>query len=234
MADAYIDQFETQVYGKFAREQMAGVCLGRIEALDGMITYAISAQEKADATMKEALDQRPEPPTEVDGEAVLGEARDTLVRFGNYLESLRGYPLPLSTFFGADSPSVAARRRLTKLVGRVGVIVDEIVKAGDVIRDPTWLTEFQALDEQLRALQNQRRSAAVDQALAPEVAAAREAWLAVYGANKHLIRGFLGHFGKPELLPLIFDDLAEVHQAKGVSDGPAPAGAAEGDASQPE
>jgi len=34
----------------------------------------------------------------------------------------------------------------------------------------------------------------------------------------------LAHFGRPELLPLIFDDLAEVHRVSGVSDA-APSGA---------
>ncbi|AUX45926.1 uncharacterized protein SOCE26_074280 [Sorangium cellulosum] len=47
---------------------------------------------------------------------------------------------------------------------------------------------------------------------------AREAWLGVYNANKNLVRGLLAHLGKPELLPLIFDDLAEVHRTSGVSD----------------
>jgi hypothetical protein len=32
VADPYIDPFETQLYGKFAREQMADVCLGKIAA----------------------------------------------------------------------------------------------------------------------------------------------------------------------------------------------------------
>ena len=47
-------------------------------------------------------------------------------------------------------------------------------------------------------------------------------WLATYGANKLLIRGLLAHYGKPELLPLIFDDLAEVHRISGVSDAEPP------------
>ncbi len=34
MADPYIDPFETQLYGKFAREQMAAVCLGKIRDFD--------------------------------------------------------------------------------------------------------------------------------------------------------------------------------------------------------
>ena len=54
--------------------------------------------------------------------------------------------------------------------------------------------------------------------LGPELRAAREAWLAVYTANKALITGVLRHAGQLSLMPLIFDDLAEVHRVSGVSD----------------
>jgi hypothetical protein len=52
------------------------------------------------------------------------------------------------------------------------------------------------------------------------VGAARDRWLGVYGANKLLIKGLLAHVGKPELLPLVFDDLAEIHRVPGVVDEP--------------
>jgi hypothetical protein len=68
-------------------------------------------------------------------------------------------------------------------------------------------------------LERQQRASRVEKVeLGPEVASAREAWLAVYNANKLLVRGLLGHLGKPALLPLVFDDLAEVHRAGGVTD----------------
>lgn len=41
MADPYIDQFETLIYGKFAVEQMSEVMLGRIAALDGAVHFCI-------------------------------------------------------------------------------------------------------------------------------------------------------------------------------------------------
>ncbi|MEO5725621.1 MAG: hypothetical protein ABI134_31045 [Byssovorax sp.] len=42
------------------------------------------------------------------------------------------------------------------------------------------------------------------------------------------MRGLLAHIGKPELLPLIFDDLAEIHRVSGVADD-APPAAGDGD-----
>ena len=47
--------------------------------------------------------------------------------------------------------------------------------------------------------------------------------LAKHNAHKLLLRGLLSHRGKVELMPLIFDDLAEIHRVSGVSDE-APAG----------
>ncbi len=44
---------------------------------------------------------------------------------------------------------------------------------------------------------------------APELQAAREQWLSTYTANKRLVEGVLRHVDKVDLLPIIFDDLAE-------------------------
>ena len=123
-------------------------------------------------------------------------------------------------FFRGDAPSVLARRRLTKLTAGVGHILGEAKKNKAKIRDAAyWIGELDEVHVKLEALEKQQRASKVAQVeLGPEVAAQRVLWLAAYGANKLLVRGLLGHFGKPELLPLIFDDLAEVHRVSGVSD----------------
>jgi hypothetical protein len=220
MADPYIDQYETLIYGKFAREQMHEVCIGKRKALDGMVHFAIAAQEKADEDMKAVLDKQPRADPELDAAAVLEGARDSIVRFGSHLESLKGRPVDPKLFFRGEAPSVLARRRLTKLTAAVGTIVAEIKNNKDKIRDAKlWLSELEEVHGKLEILEKAQRAKKVEKAdLGPEVAAAREAWLTVYGANKLLIRGLLAHLGKPELLPLIFDDLAEVHRVSGVSD----------------
>jgi len=60
MADPYIDQFETLIYGKFAREQMAEVCVGKIKELDKMVHFAIATQEAADKAKVEKVDVAPD------------------------------------------------------------------------------------------------------------------------------------------------------------------------------
>lgn len=224
MADEYIDPFETQLYGKFAREQMAEVCIGRVPALDAMVRFAIETQATADAAMATVIANAPKAPTVVDAAKVTSEAGDVLIRFGSHLESLKGRPVDVKKVFRGDAPSVLGRRRLTKLTGGLAHVLDEARKHEGKIRDAAyWIAELSEAHTNLEALEKQQRASKVAQVdLGPEVAAQRELWLATYGANKHLIRGLLAHIHKPELLPLIFDDLAEVHRVSGVSDEPPP------------
>lgn len=220
MADPYIDQFETIMYGSYARGQMEKVCLGRVPKLDSTVHFAIEQQTGADTAMKAALDKQPVPVAVQNAAAVVEEGRDMLIRFGSYLGSLKGHPLPLKLFFRGERPSDAARRRLVKLVAIVEHIRDEIPKHA-AITDPTWAADFQDVAAKLLAVKTATQDAKVEKVdLGPEVAAERERWLTVYNANKHLIRGLLTHAGKPELMPLIFDDLAEIHRVPGVSDSP--------------
>jgi hypothetical protein len=225
MADPYIDPFETRLYGKFAREQLADVCLGKIASLDKMVQFAITTQEAADEAMAKVIAKAPKPAAAVDPATVIAEAGDVLVRFGSHLDSLKGRPVDPKDFFRGDAPSVLARRRLTKLAAGVGHVLGEAKKSKAKIRDGAyWIGELEEVHGKLEVLEKQQRASRVAQVeLGPEVAAQREQWLATYGANKLLVRGLLAHFGKPELLPLIFDDLAEVHRVSGVSDEAAPA-----------
>ncbi|MFS8065573.1 MAG: hypothetical protein ACMG6S_04295 [Byssovorax sp.] len=225
MADQYIDPFETKLYGKFAREQMAAVCTGKIPSLDTMVQFAINAQEAADEAMANAIAKAPKPAAAVDPATVLAEAGDVLVRFGSHLDSLKGRPVNPKDFFRGEMPSVLARRRLTKLTAGMGHVLEAAKKNKDKLRDGAyWIGELEEAHLKLEALEKQQRASRVAQVeLGPEVAAQRELWLATYGANKHLVRGLLAHIGKPELLPLIFDDLAEVHRVRGVADDAPPA-----------
>jgi hypothetical protein len=94
-------------------------------------------------------------------------------------------------FFRNENPSDVARSRLVKLTAAVEHIVNEIPKH-DAIKDPAWLKDFKAIHKRLAALQSAQQSSKLDKAdLGSEVAAQRERWLAVYGANKLLIRGVL-------------------------------------------
>jgi hypothetical protein len=220
VADPYIDPFETKLYGKFAREQMSAVCLGKVPELDGMIEFAVLRQEEADKTMSDLLAKQPKAPPPLDANEVLEEASDTLIRFGKHIESLKGRPVDPRDFFRGDAPSVLARRRLTKLAAGVAHVLAELKRQKAKIRDADhWIADLKQVHGKLEVLEKQQRASKVEKLeLGPEVSAGRERWLSVYNANKLFVRGLLAHLGKPELLPLIFDDLAEIHRVSGVSD----------------
>lgn len=229
MADPYIDQFETQGYGKYACEQMKKVCIGRIPELDGAVSFAIAQQKQADLDMKAVLDKQTNAISPEVAAVTLEEARDTITRFGSYINSLKGYPVSSKVFFRNESPSDVGRKRLVKLTAAVEHIVGEIPKHS-AITDPTWLKDFKSSLKKLEALKSAQQDAKTQKVdLGPEVAMQRDKWLAIYNANKLLIRSLFGYLNKPELLPVVFDDLAEVHRATGVSDAepasaePAPA-----------
>jgi hypothetical protein len=219
MADPYIDPFETGPYGKFARDQMAAVCIGQEPQLDPMVRFAIAAQQKADDAMAQILAQQDLPP-ELDTSAIVAEADDSIVRFGLHVESHKGRPVDLKVFFRNDLPSVLGRRTITKLAGGVSHVLNELIRNKGKIRDASyWIEELTEVSKKLWSLEEQQRAAKVRPVdLDPEVEVERVRWLAVYSANKLLIQGLLAHVRKPELLPVIFDDLADIHRAGGVSD----------------
>ena len=223
MADPYIDQFETQIYGKYARQQMVKVCIGRIPEMDGAVKFAIAQQEQADVDMKVVLDKQTDTVSPEAAAVTLEEARDTVTRFGSYINSLKGHPVSPKVFFRNESPSDVGRKRLVKLTAAVEHIVGEIPKHA-AITDLTWLKDFKSSLKKLEALKSAQQDAKTSKVdLGPEVARQREKWLAVYNANKLVVRGVLAHANKSELLPVVFDDLAEVHRAPGVSDAVPPA-----------
>ncbi len=224
MADPYIDPWETQAYGAFAVEQMQSVCLRLIPKLEGMVHFAIGAQLVANQEMKEALDRQPQPVSGAETAVVVEEARDSIVRLGKYLESIKGHPLDPALVFRGGTPSMIAKRRLVKLTASLKHIIETLQQHKADVRDAKlWIDELKAIDSRLETIEQGQRSNRVESAmLRPELVAARERWLATYVANKSLITGLLRHAGKLHLLPLIFDDLAETHRASGVSDRGAP------------
>ncbi|MBI4616585.1 MAG: hypothetical protein HY720_23445 [Planctomycetes bacterium] len=258
MADPYIDPLETQIYGPYAREQMESVCRGLIAAFDGVLDFCKEEQARVDRLVADVLARQPRSPSPGGLDGTIDEARDILVRFHNYLLSLKGHPVDPATFFGKEAPSIIARRRPVKLEGALKHIIDELdpdsernktrraaggkgeASAGAKGRagarenvEPElafkgrseWLAEFRDVYSRLSKYGDAARERKVEVVDSrPEVAAARETWLAVYTANKAVITGLLRHAGKLMLLPLIFDDLAEVHRVSGVSDAP-PSGA---------
>lgn len=150
--------------------------------------------------------------------AKVAEAADAIVRFGNWISSLKGRPIDPAVVFQGAAPSSIARRRLPKLVGAIERMITHLTPhaEGDAVPGAAaWLAELQSVHAiAVRERDAQRAGRADEVKLAPDAAAARADWLATYAANKHVIEGILRHERKEHLMTLIFDDLAEVQRAR--------------------
>ncbi len=211
MADTYIDAFETIIYGSHARKMIQKHVLGVEAGFDGALHFVLTTQEKVDKQMSEIVAKLP---VARGDDVSLDNAKDTLVRFGSWIESIKGRPLDKRKFFGTAAPSAVAGRRGTKLVGALALAVEQLrpYATGDhaVTGAAAWLDELTAAHQAAEQRFSEKLDARLAQAMtAPELQAAREQWLATYTANKRLVEGVLRHVDKVDLLPIIFDDLAE-------------------------
>lgn len=132
---------------------------------------------------------------------------------------MKGRPLDLGLFFGVAAPSTLSRRRLPKLTGSIAKMIEALTPHAEgpnaINGAADWLTELR--EAHAIALRNQeaRSSAKASRIeLAPHAEEARQAWLARYLANKRLAEAILRHDGAVALMPVIFDDLAEVQRSK--------------------
>lgn len=227
MADSYIDPFEAVTYGELFVNEMRARVMPLNKAWRGAIEHAIALQTEKNERMA-ALTARVKRPA-MDGEK-LAEMRDTIVRFGSWLGSLKGRPLDPARFFGGTVPSVVANRRITKVAGQLKQMVDALAphaKGKDAVQGAAgWLEELRgALSIAVEQRDALRAGQIAQTQLGPEIERARLEWLSTYTANKRLVEGILRHEGAESLMPLIFDDLAEVQRST-AEDGAAGDGAA--------
>jgi hypothetical protein len=226
MADPYIDNLETLSYGPFAVEQIKALVL----SLDPDFTHALhiassrltAATEAMRATLAKTgeLDAVTYKPAEGAPDP-LAQGRATLRRFVSYAESREEGEAIVRDVLAGESLGTVVRRRPVKLAGALGHAVDAIAKHGASLPERDhWSAALYAAKAKIDALNTSVRQSRNERRVAtPEIAAARAGWLKAYGAAKLIVEAVLRYQDKSALLPEIFDDLAEVHRAAGVSDG---------------
>jgi hypothetical protein len=237
MADPYIDNLETLAYGDFAIAQFPALLVGLDPDFDDALKTAAARISASTEAMRAALKKAGEidvityKPT--DGALdPIGDARSVLRRFVSYADSREGGDAIVKSALNGEAPSTVLRRRPAKLSAALAHAVGVIAKhKAELPEHAKWTaalnTAKKALDDRSTAV---RQSRTERRDATPEVAAARAEWFKTYGAAKLIIEGVLRYHDKTVLMPEVFDDLAEVHQAAGVTDGPAPG---EGGADKP-
>jgi len=229
MADTYIDDDETRLYGDYAIEQIGLQVMGRLREFDPALQYAIAALRAAtDAVAGHLYVARAADPglhrAIAHRERAIGEARECLQRFSKHLESHRPGSVAYGAFF-VEPCDTLARRGPWRLLAALDHVLGSLGELGGPIRDAShWQSELEharvLLAETVasdRALRTQTvRSVALEHA--------RTQWLTRYTAAKHLVAATLSLSGSAVSLEEVFDDLADEHRAEGVvEDAPADA-----------
>lgn len=229
MADSYIDQYETVAYGKFAVGQILSLVVGLDADADSFVKTTASRLLSDTESMWTALSKVGS--LEVvtysaeDSAAILNHSRSVLRRLAAYAESRSNGEEIVRDLLHGDSLSAVLRRRPVKLATALEHALEAIKKHQASLPEHTeWTQTVTDAHAALVALNGNVRKARTDQhVMTPEVEMARATWLKRYAATKHIIRGILEPMGKGDLMPEIFDDLADVHRAHGVYADEAPA-----------
>lgn len=227
MSDRHIDYQETQSYGPFAVNQiqqivvpldrtyksaLKSVCT-RLTDATGAVAEHLHATSAIDvATYKRAAGE-PDP---------VAGARDVLRRLLRYAQSRPGGDALAAKLVPGGSLTDVARYRPTKLLGVLSHAADAVPRyKAQLPEHKRWVAELTEAREALDGLHSAvRRTRSERRAATPELQAARAEWLKVYGAAKLLVESVLRLHDRTGMLPEVFDDLAEVHRAPGVTDEP--------------
>lgn len=226
MADSYIDQNETIGYGEFAARQIKVLAVGLDPELDDALHVVAARVAKATKAMAAALAKAGELKKATfvgaasDGHDPASEARDLLGRAVKYAESREDGDAIVQDMLAGEGLSTIKRRRPAKLVHALDVALKAFVKhKASLPEHEKWTAQLKTVRDALSKLDATVRASRLDRrSMTPEVAAARERWLVVYGAAKLIVEGVLRYHDALSRMPDIFDDLAEVHQVPGVTD----------------
>jgi hypothetical protein len=229
MPDPYIDQYETVAYGKFAVGQILSLVVGLDSDADSFVKTTASRLLSDTESMWTALSKVGS--LEIvtysaeDSAAIVDRSKATLRRLVAYADSRVNGDAIMHDILQGDTMTVILRRRPVKLAAALEHALSAIKKhQASLPEHATWSQTVADAHAALVALNGSVRKARTDRrSMTPEVEVARSTWLKRYSATKLIIRGILEPLGKGDMMPEIFDDLAEVHRAQGVYDDDTPA-----------
>ncbi|HEX2573000.1 MAG TPA: hypothetical protein VH877_25835 [Polyangia bacterium] len=229
MADPYIDQYETLSYGPFAIRQIQELLIGLDPDFDAVLEAIVRRIEAATAGVAQALRDTGDT-TAIGGprglnEDVVSQARGALRRLAAYLEARQSGPQLLQRLFGHEPVLTVTSRHPSKLLGTIGRALHLLIEEQDLLPEyHVWVEELRVTQQGLLTLEQRMRETRVaPREMAPAVRTARATWLKIYEAAKPLVETVLRLHDLLHLMPDVFDDLADVHCAPGVTDElPAP------------
>jgi hypothetical protein len=223
MSDRYIDQFETIAYGPFAVAQIEAVVIPLDPEFKKPLKHLAARIAEATAAMEATLKAAGEVEVvtyKAAADDPVAAARDVLRRAVKYTESRPDGDRLAAAVLKGETLTTVIRRRPAKLIASLGHAISGFESNKKHLPEhATWIAHLVSARDTLDLLDKKVRSSRVERrAMTPEVTAARNEWLKVYGAAKLIVEGVLKLHNKVGLLPEVFDDLAEVHRVSGVTD----------------
>ncbi|WP_437666537.1 hypothetical protein [Sorangium sp. So ce1182] len=232
MSDRYIYQRDIEVYGRFTASQIQRLVVpldaGFKQALRAVAARLDAATDALRKAMLKAT--APAVASSASGAAKKGQAdpvatgRDLLRRLVEHAASRPGGVALARDLLQGQTLTTVLRRRPAKLAAAMAHALEVIEQHRRQLPDhEAWAAEIErardALDPLTRSV---RKSRLARRTMTPEVKAARDEWLNVYGAAKLLVKCVLRLHGKVSLMPEIFDDLPKATRAAVAPINPAP------------
>ncbi|HRI69151.1 MAG TPA: hypothetical protein PK156_33200 [Polyangium sp.] len=212
MADKFIDQDETQIYGPHATNAIRKRLIGKITEFDsalefvahqidtstGMVKSTVDAARAKDAERREGTKTKT---------SLLKDAQRLLGRFSNHLSGHDDIDRKL--FFTRDGTAGSVGRGAQDVLLAVTHIATRLDDHRTAVRDRAhWHKSFDDMMKSLAPAVEFSGDAHADRrSITPEVEAARQAWLNSYMSAKCLVESVLRQLGRLEQMPTFFYDL---------------------------
>jgi len=214
MADKFIDQDETQIYGPHASKNIRKRLVGLIPAFDPALHYIADQIDQSTTAVKDAVDDaRTKDADRRKGTKskapLLQQAKRLLGRFSKHLDGHDEDAIDRKVFFTRDGTARGAGQGAQDVLLAITHITKKLAAPQSPVRDALhWHGQFDAMMKSLAPAVAFSDDAHTDrQSLTPEVEAARQTWLNGYVAARCIVEGVLRELGRVEQLPLFFHDL---------------------------
>jgi hypothetical protein len=235
MADRYIDQEETQIYGPHASKQIRALAMKLVPAYDPALKHIVEELDSATAAMGQVLkSSRVVDSSRREGierrEPLLTEALKLIGRFSKHLDSHKAGLIDRKRFLPGGVIAGIGKSAPRVLLALSHMAQELSRKDSPVLDAKSWHKEFATAAATLApAVAVAGEAAAARRDITPAIEEARSAWLQIYVAARCTVEAVLRLTGKLNLMTVIFYDLAVPATAKVTAPPPpspaAPAGA---------
>ncbi|WP_437625898.1 hypothetical protein [Sorangium sp. So ce1151] len=232
MSHPYIYQRDIEVYGRFTASQIQELVVPvdagfkqALRAVAARLDAATDALREATLNATAAAVATSAPGAATKGRVdPVAAGRELMRRLVEHAAARPGGVALARDLLQGQTLTTVLRRRPAKLAAAMAHALEVIEQHRRLLPEhEAWAAEIERARDALEPLtRSVRKSRLARRTMTPEVKAARDEWLNVYGAAKLLVECVLRLHGKVSLMPEIFDDLPKATRAAVAPINPAP------------